>query len=91
MSTQNREKLNRLLADLGDTHLVSSRWLQAHGYTNRLVAHYVSNGWLVSPARGVYLRQGGHLQWDGVVHSLQLREGWPLNRPGSTRHQLASH
>jgi len=51
VDTQNNGKLNRLLADLGDTHLVSSRWLRSHGYANRLVARYVSSGWLVSPAR----------------------------------------
>ncbi len=38
MSDQNPGKLNRLLADLGDTRVVSSRWLRAHGYSNSLVA-----------------------------------------------------
>ena len=37
MSEQNAGKLNRLLAELGDTRLVSSRWLRAHGYSNSLV------------------------------------------------------
>src|SRR5258708_4577084 len=58
MSDQNTAKLNLLLAELGDTRLVSSRWLRAHGYSNSLVARYVSSGWLVSPARGVYIRKG---------------------------------
>ncbi|MFP5484892.1 MAG: AbiEi antitoxin N-terminal domain-containing protein, partial [Gammaproteobacteria bacterium] len=49
-------QLIRLLAELGDTRLVSSRWLRAHGYSNSLVARYVGSGWLVSPARGVYMR-----------------------------------
>lgn len=82
MSEQNAGKLNRLLAELGDTRLVSSRWLRAHGYSNSLVARYVGSGWLVSPARGVYMRQGGRLQWDGVVHSLQAGEGMPLHVGG---------
>lgn len=38
MDAQNSGKLNRLLAELGDTRLVSSRWLRAHGYSNSLVA-----------------------------------------------------
>src|SRR4051812_19075626 len=75
MDAQNSGKLNRLLAELADTRLVSSRWLRAHGYSNSLVARYVGSGWLVSPARGVYLRRGGRLQWDGVVRSLQVGEG----------------
>lgn len=79
MSDQNSGKLNLLLAELSDTRLVSSRWLRGHGYSNSLVARYVSSGWLVSPARGVYLRRGGHLQWEGVVRSLQVGEDTPLH------------
>lgn len=78
MSDQIHRKLNRLLAELDDTTLVSSRWLRAHGYSNSLVARYVASGWLVSPARGVYMRRGGRLQWDGVVRSLQVGEGLSL-------------
>lgn len=82
MDAQNSGKLNRLLAELGDSRLVSSRWLRAHGYSNSLVARYVGSGWLVSPARGVYMRRGGRLQWDGVVRSLQVGEGMPLHVGG---------
>lgn len=89
MSAQNSGKLNRLLAELGDTRLVSSRWLGAHGYSNSLVARYMGSGWLVSPARGVYMRTGGRLQWDGVVRSLQVGEGMPLHVGG--RFALALH
>ena len=82
MDAQNSGKLNHLLAELGDTHLVSSRWLRAHGYSNSLVARYVGSGWLVSPARGVNMRMGGRLQWEGVVRSLQVGEGMPLHVGG---------
>lgn len=82
MADQNKGKLNRLLAELGDTRLVSSQWLRAQGYSNSLVARYVSSGWLVSPARGVYLRRGGRLQWEGVVRSLQVGEGLRLHVGG---------
>lgn len=82
MGARNSGKLNLLLAELGDTRLVSSRWLRAYGYSNSLVARYVSSGWLVSPARGVYMRRGGRLQWDGVVRSLQVGEGVQLHVGG---------
>lgn len=75
MSNQNESKLNRLLAGLGDTDVVSSRWLRAHGYSSSLVVRYVDSGWLVSPARGVYMRKGGSLRWEGVVRTLQRKEG----------------
>ena len=91
MSDQNRYKLNLLLAELGDTRLISTRWLRAHGYSNSLVARYVSSGWLVSPARGVYMRKGGYLQWEGVIRSLQIGEGVPLHVGGRFALSLAGH
>lgn len=91
MGAQYSGKLNRLLAELGDTRLVSSRWLRAHGYSNSLVARYVGSGWLVSPARGVYMRKGGRLQWDGVVRSLQVGEGIPLHVGGRFALGLQGH
>ena len=91
MSDQKENKLNLLLASLGDSDLVSSRWLQAHGYSRSLVARYVSSGWLVSPARGVYLRKGGRLQWQGVLRSLQQREGLPLYIGGRFALEMHGH
>src|SRR3546814_17672344 len=91
MSDQNSGKLNFLLAGLGDTRLISSRWLRAYGYSNSLVARYVSSGWLVSPARGVYMRKGGHLQWEGVVRSLQIGAEVPLHVGGRFALSLEGH
>ncbi|MDR7949470.1 type IV toxin-antitoxin system AbiEi family antitoxin domain-containing protein [Achromobacter aegrifaciens] len=91
MDARNSGKLNRLLAELGDTRLVSSRWLRAHDYSNSLVARYVGSGWLVSPARGVYMRAGGRLQWDGVVRSLQGGEGISLHVGGRFALALQGH
>lgn len=82
MSEQNIGKLNRLLAELVDTRLVSSRWLRAHGYSSSLIVRYVASGWLVSPARGLYMRKSGRLQWEGVVRSLQVGEGISLHVGG---------
>jgi len=91
MDDQNAGKLNQLLAELADTRLISSRWLRARGYSNSLVARYVSSGWLVSPVRGVYMRKGGHLQWEGVVRSLQVGEGMPLHVGGRFALSLQGH
>jgi hypothetical protein len=91
MSDRSAGKLNLLLSELGDTRLISSRWLRAHDYSNSLVARYVSSGWLVSPARGVYMRKGGRLQWEGVVRSLQVGEGMPLHVGGRFALGLQGH
>ena len=91
MSDQNEGKLNRLLSSLTDTALVSSHWLCAHGYSNSLVSRYVSSGWLESPARGVYLRKGGRLQWEGVIRTLQLSEELSLHAGGRFALTLHGH
>jgi hypothetical protein len=91
MGDQNAGKLNQLLTELGDTRLVSSHWLRVHNYSNSLVARYVRSGWLVSPARGVYMRKGGRLQWAGVVRSLQVGEGMSLHVGGLFALSLQGH
>lgn len=82
MGEQKKSKLNLLLRELGDGELVSARWLRAHGYSTSLVARYVRSGWLQSPARGVYTATNGRLDWQGVVASLQNREGLRLHVGG---------
>lgn len=89
MSEQIRKKLNVLLQTLGDADLVSARWLRAHGYSTSLVARYVSSGWLQSPARGVYTRPKSAPRWDGVLRTLQRREGVRVHAGG--RFALAWH
>jgi hypothetical protein len=82
MGDSKNEKLNRLLETLGDTTLVSSRWLRAHGYPSNLVARYMAGGWLQSPTRGVYLRKGGKPTWEGLLRALQHLEQLPLHVGG---------
>ena len=89
MSAQFAGKLNTLLREIGDTDLVSARWLRANGYSTSLVARYVRSGWLTSPARGVYALPRGTLAWDGVLRTLQQREGLRIHAGG--RFALAWH
>ena len=76
MAEQNRQKLNRLLAELGDADFVSARWLRGHGYSTALVAGYVKRGWLYSPARGVYMAAAGVPSWsnDGITRGIERME-----------------
>lgn len=80
----NPSKLNRLQGELPAGLLASAAWLDAHGYYRQLLGHYVSGGWLESPARGVYRRPGPPLKWQHVVASLLLTEKLPLHIGGST-------
>jgi hypothetical protein len=93
MSESKKSKLNQLLEALGDTTLVSSRWLRAHGYPGNLVARYMASGWLQSPTRGVYLRKGGKPTWEGLLHTLQVMERLPVHAGGrfALAHQGHEH
>jgi len=83
------DKLNPLLATLGDGWLAPSAWLLARGYGRSLLGHYVQRGWLRSPARGVFHRAGSRPSWQTVVFSLQQLAALPLHVGG--RHALTLH
>lgn len=91
MSDSKAKKLNSLLSEFGDTQLVSTRWLSAHGYRGNLVVRYVASGWLVPVGRGVYLRTGGRLTWEGVVRSLQADQARPPHVGGRFALSLQGH
>lgn len=80
----NPSKLGRLQGDLPPGLLASASWLSGHGYYRQLLDHYVSSGWLESPARGVYRRPGPPLKWQHAATSLLLTEELPLHVGGST-------
>lgn len=67
----NQPKLSRLQGELPAGLLATTDWLKSRGYYRQLLSHYVSSGWLESPARGVYRRPGSPLKWQQVVLSLQ--------------------
>jgi len=88
MAGHNKTKLNSLLATMGDGWLAPSGWLAARGYSRGLLGQYVQRGWLVSPARGVFHRQGSVPSWHTVVFSLQRLAGLPLHVGGRYALQL---
>lgn len=98
MSTQRGGKLNRLQHLLPDGLVVDASWLEAQGYSRSLRGKYLAQGWLERPARGVYRRPGGSLQWQQAIISLQTLLGYPIIVGGRTAlelhgfsHYLRSH
>ena len=85
----NSAKLGRLQADMPPGLLAPAAWLDEHGYYRQLLSHYVSAGWLESPAHGVYRRPGVPLKWQHVVASLTLTSAQPLHIGGATALQHA--
>jgi len=75
-------KLNQLQQGLPEGFLVDAAWLERHGYSSSLRSQYVKAGWLEQPARRVYRRSRGPLQWEQVVTSLQALMDYPLTVGG---------
>jgi len=72
------KNLNRLARLLPEGLFVDAAWLTGHGYSSSLRSHYVSAGWLTQPARRVYQRPRGALNWQQTVISLQALLGHKL-------------
>ncbi|MCX6613283.1 MAG: type IV toxin-antitoxin system AbiEi family antitoxin domain-containing protein [Acidobacteria bacterium] len=84
MAVQNERKLNQLERLLPEGLVVDANWLSQHHYSTSLRSHYISAGWLEQPARQVYRRKRGSLNWQQVVISLQTLLGQNLTVGGRT-------
>lgn len=84
MGKQNKDKINHLDSLLDEGLLAPTWWLEDQGYSRPLLAKYVANGRLVSPAHGVFRRPGPSLKWQHMVASLQLLMGSFLHVGGHT-------
>lgn len=91
MTAQSDGKLNRLERLLPEGLLTDAAWLSAHGYQSSLRSQYVAGGWLEQPARRVYRRSRGTLNWQQAVLSLQLLLGHRLAVGGRTALELQGY
>lgn len=64
-------KLNKLLADVNNTTLVTSEWLNEHGYYKQLVKKYCDSGWLHSIGCGAFAKLNKQVKWPDAVCALQ--------------------
>jgi len=67
--------INRLRLLLPDGVAIPSRWLTDRHYSRQSLNQYKRRGYLLSPARGVYVLPGLDLSWHGVVLGLQRLSG----------------
>lgn len=63
-------KLNILLTDSNIT-LVTSEWLNEHGYYKQLVKKYCDSGWLRSIGHGAFIKLNEQVKWPDAVCALQ--------------------
>lgn len=91
MATQTARKLNWLEKHLPEGLLVDASWLARHGYSTALRSQYLARDWLQQPARGVYRRPRGTLDWQQAVVSLQTLLEYPLAVGGRTALELQGY
>jgi hypothetical protein len=84
MAKQTMRKLNWLEKHLPEGLVVDAAWLGKHGYSTSLRSQYVAAGWLEQPARRVYRRSRGAVNWQQVVISLQTLLEHPVAVGGRT-------
>jgi len=82
MNGQPGTKLNRLLRAWPSGTLAVQRWLSAQGISRQLADRYCRSGWLERVARGVYVRAGEAVTWEGAVYALQRQLGMSIH-PGA--------
>ncbi|CAN5136036.1 hypothetical protein BH10PSE1_BH10PSE1_06630 [soil metagenome] len=86
-----RGKLNKLERILPEGLLVDSGWMNENGYANSLRAKYVASGRLEQPARRVYRRPRGPLDWPVAVLSLQTQLDYRIVVGGRTALELQGY
>jgi hypothetical protein len=93
MGSQLQGKLNWLQRNLPEGLVVDASWLERHGVSRQLRRKYVMNGWLLTPARGVYSRptpaqKAEALPWQQLVLSLNTLLNQPVAVGGRTALEL---
>lgn len=75
MTTNNEEKLKRLL----DSHLPGTAyvaaWLEGRGISRDLQAYYRKSGWLETVGTGAFKRPSEQVTWQGGLYALQEQNG----------------
>ena len=86
-----RRPLLELQYQLPEGLLVDGKWLAQWGISAGMRARYVRQGWLHSPAYGIYRRPGPPICWEQIVISLQYLLGQPIAVGGETALRLLGH
>lgn len=84
MSLPKDHKPSTLLQQLPEGVAAPSTWFETQGYSRQLLYKYVQSGWLVKLGRGVYMRPGTKLNWQGVGLGLQHLAHAPFHLGGIT-------
>ena len=75
MDRQKVNKLNQLLQHWPSGAPAPTVWLKKNGISRQLLDRYEEYDWVTRVAKGVVLRKGDKLTWQGVVYAVQKLQG----------------
>ncbi len=79
MTGQRGTKLQHLMSSFPRGLVLTSRFLAANGFNNRLVSCYKHSHWLDSLGDGAYRRRGEGVDWKGALAALQMQLQLPVH------------
>lgn len=79
MTTDNQQKLKKLLALHQPGTILLSSWLDEMGISYDLQTYYRRSGWLETVGRGAFKRPSEDVDWQGGVYSLQTQAKLPIH------------
>lgn len=84
MNTENRTKINQLLANIPQDVVLQSSWLIKEGYSLDLQKYYRKSGWLKALGNGAMYRNNNEPGYEGGVYALQMQSGLSVHPGGRT-------
>ncbi len=82
MLTENRTKINQLLAMVPQGVVLQSSWLLSEGYSLNLQKYYRNSGWLKALENGAMFRSNNQPEYEGGIYALQQQSGLSIHPGG---------
>jgi hypothetical protein len=84
MVTENRTKINQLLATIPQDVVLQSSWLLKEGYSLDLQKYYRKSGWLKALENGAMFRGNNQPEYEGGIYAIQKQSGLSVHPGGRT-------
>ncbi len=91
MSSDNRTKINRLLAIWPKGTVVTLKWLKKQMISQQLANSYKNSKWLESIGQGAFIRLDDKVDWTGGVYALQKQLNLPIHIGAKTSLQMQGY
>ena len=91
MGTQSGSKINKLIREWPKGTVSTVSYLQAHGFSRKLLNKYKNSGWLSSLSHGAYALFNDKVEWSGALYSLQAQLDLNVHAGGKTALEMKGY